>query len=102
MTRTAPSKPRTFNADLANLPATLLPLTQLSHWVIWKWEQIKDGKWTKVPYQAQLYNEHAKSNDARTWGTYADAVLAFKSGCCEGIGFMLKGSEFGAIDLDKF
>jgi hypothetical protein len=101
MTTAAPPKPRTFNADLGNLPAALLPLTQLKHWVIWKWEQTKDGKWTKVPYQAQFYNERAKSNDARTWGTYADAVLAFTSGHCDGIGFMLKGSELGAIDLDK-
>jgi hypothetical protein len=101
MTAPARAKPRTFNADLAHLPAALLPLTQLAHWVIWKWEQTKDGKWTKVPYQAKFYNERAKSNSARSWGSYADAVLAFASGHCDGIGFMLKGSELGAIDLDK-
>ena len=58
-------KPRTFNADLAHLQTALLPLTQLKHWVIWRWEQTKDSKWTKVPYQARFYNQHAKSNDAR-------------------------------------
>ena len=94
-------KPRTFHRDLENLPAALLPLTQLEHWVIWKWEQTKDSRWTKVPYQPRFYNQHAKSNDPVTWGSYADAVLAFTSGHCDGIGFMLKDSELGAIDLDK-
>ena len=98
---TAIRKPRTFNAGLARLPAALLPLTKLKRWVVWKWEQTKDGRWTKVPYQAHFYNEYAKSNDAGTWGTYEDAVLAFTSAHCDGIGFMLKGSELGAIDLDK-
>ena len=101
MTLTAIPKPRTFNADLSHLPAPLLPLTKLKHWVIGRWEQTKDGKWTKEPYQAQFYNEHAKSNDAKTWSTYEAAVLAFASGHCDGIGVMLKGSELGAIDLDS-
>ena len=42
MTITAIPKPRTFNADLARLPAALLPLTMSNRWVIWKWEQRAD------------------------------------------------------------
>src|SRR6476660_8604447 len=94
-------KPRTLHRDLEHLPAARLPLTQLKHWVTWKWEQTKDSKWTKVPYQPRFYKQHAKSNDPVTGGNYADVVLAFTSGNCNGIGFTLRGSVLGAIDLDK-
>jgi hypothetical protein len=99
MTMTAIPKPRTFG-DPTKLPPALLPLAQQRRWVIWKWERRDNGRWTKPPYQPRYYNEPAKSDDPATWGTYADAVLAFTSGHCDGIGFMLKGSELGAIDLD--
>ena len=96
---TAP-KPRTFHSDLAHLPPALLPLTKLKRWVIWKWEKSKTDRWTKVPYHTRSHDQHAKSNDAGSWGTYEEAVIAFTSGHCDGIGFMLKNSELGAIDLD--
>jgi len=98
------SKPRTVHSDLAHLPAALLPLTKLKRWVVWKWQERKyqNGKvkWTKPPFQARYPNSKARSNDASTWGSYEDAVLAFVNGQCDGIGFMLKDSELGAIDLD--
>ncbi|WP_439394972.1 hypothetical protein ACRQ5Q_38340 [Bradyrhizobium sp. PMVTL-01] len=98
------SKPRTFHSDLANLPAALLPLTKLKRWVVWKWQERQDQtgkvKWTKPPFQARHPNSKAKSNDPSTWGSYEDATLAFAHGQCDGIGFMLKDSELGAIDLD--
>jgi hypothetical protein len=93
------SKPRTFNADLAHLPAALLPLTRMKCWVIWKWEARGD-RWTKPPYQPRFHNEPAKSNDPATWGTYEEAMLAFTQGLCDGIGVMLKGAGLAAIDLD--
>jgi primase-polymerase (primpol)-like protein len=37
---------------------------------------------------------------ARTWACYADAVAAVKAGVADGIGYMLKDSNIGAIDLD--
>ncbi|SFJ72037.1 Predicted P-loop ATPase and inactivated derivatives [Bradyrhizobium sp. Gha] len=99
------AKPRTFYADLAHLPAALGPLTMLKRWVVWKWQERKDGngeiKWTKPPFQARYPNSKARSNDPSTWGSYEDAVLAFANGQCDGIGFMLKDSELGAIDLDR-
>ena len=97
-------KPKTYNGDLANLPPALLPLTMEDRWVVWRWEIVrdKDGteKWTKVPYQALYYNEHARSNDPSTWGAYADAVATVLAGHADGIGYMLKGSTVGAVDLD--
>ena len=86
--------------DPTKLPPALLPLTQQRRWVIWKWEQRGNGKWTKLPYQPCFYNELAATDNPTTWGTYAEAVLALTAGHCDGIGFMLKGSEIAAIDLD--
>jgi hypothetical protein len=97
-------KPRTYNADLARLPAALLPLTQENRWVVWPWElrTTKGGaqKWTKPPRQACDPSRNARSNDPSTWATYADAVAAVKAGKADGIGYMLKDSNIGAIDLD--
>jgi hypothetical protein len=90
---------RTFGCP-TKLPPALLPLTQQRRWVIWKWEQRGNGKWTKPPYQPCFYNELAATDNPTTWGTYAEAVLALTAGHCDGIGFMLKGSEIAAIDLD--
>jgi primase-polymerase (primpol)-like protein len=68
MTVSTPSKPETFNGDLANLPEALEPLTRLHRWCVWKWEW-KQDKWTKVPYQARYPSVKAKSNDPSTWGS---------------------------------
>ena len=97
-------KPRTHNADLAHLPAALVPLTEEQRWVVWPWELrvTKNGKekWTKPPRQARDPKRNARSNDPSTWGTYTDAVAAVAAGNADGIGYMLKESNIGAIDLD--
>jgi hypothetical protein len=98
MTVPASRKPQTFNGDLANLPEALEPLTRLQHWCCWRWEWVKD-KWTKVPYQARYPSLKAKSNDAATWGEYEE-LASYHAGHCDGIGFMLKGAGWGAVDLD--
>jgi primase-polymerase (primpol)-like protein len=98
------TKPRTYNADLAHLPPALGPLTEQQRWVVWPWElrTTKGGKekWTKPPRQARDPQRNARSNDPATWGSYADAVAAVEAGKADGIGFMLKESNIGAIDLD--
>src|SRR5262245_60538237 len=97
-------KPRTHNADLAHLPSALVPLTREQRWVVWPWElrTTKSGKakWTKPPRQARDPGRNARSNDPSTWGSYADAVAAVAAGNADGIGYMLKDSNIGAIDLD--
>jgi hypothetical protein len=97
-------KPRTYNGDLKNLPPALLPLTGHERWVVWPWElrTTKAGrqKWTKPPCQARDPGRNARSNDPSTWGSYTDAVAAVDAGNADGIGYMLKGSDIGAIDLD--
>src|SRR6516164_4949236 len=97
-------KPRTYNGDLKNLPPALLPLTSHNRWVVWPWElrTTKGGrqKWTKPSRQARDPSRNARSNDPSTWGSYADAVAAVAAGNADGIGYMLRGSDIGAIDLD--
>jgi hypothetical protein len=97
-------KPRTHNADLAHLPPALVPLTEEQRWVVWPWElrTTKSGKakWTKPPRQARDPKRNARSNDPTTWGSYSDAVAAVEAGKADGIGYMLKDSNIGAIDLD--
>jgi len=43
---TAKPHPHTHNADLAHLPAALIPLTEHPKWVVWLWElrTTKGGK----------------------------------------------------------
>jgi hypothetical protein len=97
-------KPQTFNGDLAHLPAALLPLTEQNRWVVWPWEArtSKAGttNWTKPPRQVRDPSRLARSNDPGTWGSYTDAVAAVAAGNADGIGFMLQGSDIGAIDCD--
>jgi hypothetical protein len=97
-------KPRTHNADLAHLPPALVPLTEEQRWVVWPWElrTTKSGKakWTKPPRQARDPKHNARSNDPTTWGSYSNAVAAVEAGKADGIGYMLKDSNIGAIDLD--
>src|SRR5262245_12836460 len=92
------------DADLAHLPSALVPLTEEKRWVVWPWElrTTKSGKekWTKPPRQARNPRRNARSNDPSTWGSYADAVAAVAAGNADGIGYMLKDSKIGAIDLD--
>jgi primase-polymerase (primpol)-like protein len=62
--------------DRERLPPALAPLVAMPHWVLWRWETKKDGKRTKVPYQAKRPGTKASSTDPRTWSDYATAVAA--------------------------
>jgi hypothetical protein len=95
-------KPRTHCADYASLPPPLLALTQHARWVVWRWERKSDGKWTKPPRQPRAPREKARANDARTWGTYEEALNAIEATGADGLGFQLLRNEehVAAIDLD--
>ena len=101
-TKANSDQPRTFNGDLAALPAALRPLTKQKRWIVWRWVQKKPGaKWTKPPYRADGPSAHALSNEPSTWSNYAAAVAAVQAGKADGIGYVLTDSDTGAIDLDK-
>jgi hypothetical protein len=92
--------------DLRNLPDALTPLTKLPNWVCWKWEWRVDKKkgtagWTKPPFRPNVPSAYARNNDPQTWGTYQQALTAFETGQCDGIGFCLFGSNIAAFDLDN-
>ena len=94
-----PQKPKSQNADLANLPLALAPLCQQPHWVLWRWERRRE-KWTKPPYMPTGAN--AKSDDPSTWSDYVTALGAMQraNGSVDGIGFMLRGTDLTSVDLD--
>jgi len=64
-------------------------------WVCWRLET-RDGKPTKVPKNPAT-GRNAKSNDPRTWSTFADAVAAAPG--YDGIGIMFADGLCG-VDLD--
>jgi hypothetical protein len=97
-------RPVAFQGDLENLPAALAPLKAQPNWVCWKWEWKVNkkgiGKWDKPPFNPARPHEYAKNNDPSTWGTYDQALAAFKRDKCDGIGFCLSGTEIAAFDID--
>jgi putative DNA primase/helicase len=91
--------PKTHSGDLADLPAALNPLIVRDQWVSWRW--IRNGqKWTKPPFRADSPNQHAACNNAATWCPQHAAVAAVQAGQADGVGFVLTGTNIGAIDLD--
>jgi hypothetical protein len=96
-----PPKPHTVCGDLANLPSALAPLIVEPHWVVWRWEVNDDGKWTKVPYQPGTPRYKASVSNPKHWGSYTEALAVYKSKNFDGIGYMVKESRVGALDLDK-
>jgi primase-polymerase (primpol)-like protein len=79
------------------IPADLRARRQ---WVGWR-RECRDGKATKVPYRATDPRVRASTTDARTWGSFDQAVAAVDRGKAEGIGFVFADSDpFCGIDLD--
>jgi hypothetical protein len=92
-------KPKSQNADLANLPAALAPLCRRAHWVLWRWVW-RFGKWTKPPFMPNGAN--AESDDPSTWSGYSVTLEAMHraNGSIDGLGFMLRKTGLTTVDLD--
>jgi hypothetical protein len=88
-------RPKSIQGDLHHLPTALAPLIALPHWVVWRWEKVKD-KFTKVPYQPN--GRKAKNNDPATWSTYSSVIAAVAK--FDGIGFCLLDGNIAAFDID--
>ena len=77
------------------------PLQDIPHWVVWKFEE-RGSKQTKVLYQPNYPTKKAKVNDARTWGTFSEAVHTYQTNAFAGVGFVFSQNDpFTGIDLDK-
>jgi primase-polymerase (primpol)-like protein len=76
-------------------------LRKLRQWLIWRSEE-RDGKRTKVPYQAAKPQVRASTTDARTWGTFEQAVQAVERDQAAGVGFVFAEDDpFCGSDLDN-
>ena len=99
-------KPRTFSGDLAHLPAALLPLTEEQRWVVWPWELAREEERRREVDQAATSGARPegarrKLQRSRHVGT-PTTTRSRRSppASADGIGFMLKDSSVGAVDLD--
>jgi hypothetical protein len=90
------AKPRTLRVNPGLIPAALKAVRR---WVNWKWVRRK-GKWTKPPVDPKT-GRFAKSTDASTWATFAEAVAYLQAhpDRVDGIGFVL-GDGYAGCDLD--
>lgn len=80
------------------IPAELKALDQ---WVTWRTES-RDGKATKVPYNANPGSRaRARSNAPSTWTDFSTAVARAAQGDMDGIGFEFgPDDEYAGVDLD--
>src|SRR5262249_30206676 len=51
-------------------------LRDRAQWVVWKYRK-KNGKWTKVPFQARDPAAAASTTDPTTWATFDEAWAAY-------------------------
>jgi Protein of unknown function (DUF3987) len=75
-------------------------LTLYPQWILWRYEEIENGKRTKIPYSA-VTDRKASVTDPETWTTYDKAVAKLSFGQYSGLGFVLTENDpFAFIDLD--
>jgi hypothetical protein len=96
MTADAPKPRVALNVD--GIPASL---RKLAHWVGFRLTAPKKpgDKPGKVPVNP-LTGRNASTTDPRTWGTFHDAVAAYRRGEVDGIGFVFTGSGYSGVDFD--
>lgn len=74
-------------------------LRLLPQWILWKAEE-KGGRYTKIPYQVD--GNEARSNDRRTWSTFATAAKFYTESNADGIGFVFSRQDnYVGIDIDN-
>lgn len=86
--------------NIAALPPALARMVAEHRWVVWRWQDGKSGKRTKVPYDADRIGSKASSTDPKTWGSYSVARDVVLAGLADGIGYCLHGGDVAAFDLD--
>ncbi|MFJ7888423.1 phage/plasmid primase, P4 family [Lysinibacillus xylanilyticus] len=82
--------------DFNCIPSELKALPQ---WILWRAEE-KGGRYTKIPYQVD--GNEARSNDRRTWSTFATAAKFYTESNANGVGFVFsRQDKYIGIDIDK-
>jgi putative DNA primase/helicase len=75
-------------------------LIELPQWVAWKMELGKDGRPTKVPYNART-GAKASSTNPQTWADYRMAARRAQTPGYSGVGFVVSPDDpYTGIDLD--
>ncbi|HLA83111.1 MAG TPA: hypothetical protein VJP78_16070, partial [Thermoleophilia bacterium] len=91
--------PRTHPSALRILPGKIpAELTRVDNWVVWRYE-LRQSKWTKVPYRAADPSSLASSTDPKTWGPFDAAMAAYEHGGLDGIG-IVPPADIAIVDLD--
>lgn len=68
-------------------------------WVTWR-REARDGKPTKVPYQAINPGRRASSTDPRSWSTCDEALESYERDSLDGVGFVFTDTPFAGVDFD--
>jgi Protein of unknown function (DUF3631) len=82
------------------IPACLKLLTHERRWLLWRREQGRGGRLTKVPYRADQPSSRANCKDPATWSSLDIAIRAHIEGGADGVAFALLGSSITAFDVD--
>ena len=85
-----------MNVCADKIPSELKALPQ---WVVWRREE-RDGKPTKVPYNAITGNRASVTNPA-DWGTFDQATDTFSAGGFDGVGFVLTKDDEAILAIMK-
>lgn len=99
-----PPKIKPLSPILENPASIPEALRRHPHWCIWRYEHCYKKKPPKVPYNPNSF-KRAKPNDSSTWGTFGEAITAFRQTSrmvSDGIGLLLSDeSELAGFDLDN-
>lgn len=98
--RDHPGRPSRSIAAAEQLDPVPGELKERRQWVLWKHE-LRNGRWTKVPYQAD--HQPADSTDPATWTDFDRALQVYlNERDFDGIGFVFTADDpYCGIDFDK-
>ena len=93
-------RPAPTNPNFSSIPPTLRDLPQ---WVLWRWgdSQSPQGKWEKVPYDANGKGQKGSSTNSSTWGSFTQVRHAYEQGGFDGVGFVVTDDDdLAGFDID--
>jgi RecA-family ATPase len=92
------AKPKSaVSLKLGNIPKSI---KQYERWILWKYSQLPNGKWTKTPHSVSSGHKIDATN-MDNGASFADAVKALRGNRerFDGLGFLL-GEGIAGIDVD--
>jgi putative DNA primase/helicase len=84
---------------MTSIAEAFRPLLNERRWHVWRFDERKNGKLAKVPYNK---TSMVRANDPSTWMSYDDAVRLKEAGTFEGLGIQLGqiGHDLHLVGLD--